>query len=168
MLRLFRQWITSFEEAGCTEPAALRFAGRFSSKEDVTLYNVSLLTGERMVKLKFISSRHEVDQLDFMKFTWHKQTLSNTKSDRSYVFFSIFVCHVRAQTEAPDESDVYWIVHHCDSWRIKNQLDTTCYFIFLPIDSTCFGHYYAHHQELATMLLNYHIGRFVLLQPNRT
>jgi hypothetical protein len=48
--------------------AALRFAGRISSKEDVVLYNVSLLTGLRTVKLKFVSSRHEVDQLDFMKF----------------------------------------------------------------------------------------------------
>ena len=26
---------------------------------------------------------------------------------------------------------------------------------------TCFGHYYIHHQELATILLNYHIGRTV-------
>jgi len=28
--------------------------------------------------------------------------------------------------------------------------------------STCFGHEYIHHQELATILLNYHIGRIVL------
>ena len=28
--------------------------------------------------------------------------------------------------------------------------------------STCFGHQYFHHQELATILLNYHIGRIVL------
>jgi len=28
--------------------------------------------------------------------------------------------------------------------------------------STCFGHQYIHHQELATVLLNYRIGRFVL------
>jgi len=28
--------------------------------------------------------------------------------------------------------------------------------------STCFGHKYIHHQELATILLNYHIGRIVL------
>jgi len=48
------------------------------------------------------------------------------------------------------------------NWRIKNQLDTTCYFIVLLIGSTCFGHYYAHHQELTTILLNYHIGRIVL------
>ena len=50
---------------------------------------------------------------------------------------------------------------YSNSSRI-NQLDATCYFIFVLIDSTCFGHEYAHHQEFATMLLNYHIGRFVL------
>ena len=37
------------------------------------------------------------------------------------------------------------------------------YFILLLIHLTCFGHYYAHHQELATVVLNYHIGRFVLV-----
>jgi len=35
----------------------------------------------------------------------------------------------------------------------KNQLDATYYFIVLLIGSTCFGHYYAHHQELATIML---------------
>jgi len=29
------------------------------------------------------------------------------------------------------ESYVYWTVHHCDSWGIKDQLDVTCYFISL-------------------------------------
>jgi len=53
-------------------------------------------------------------------------------------------------------------VHHCDSWRIKDQLDVTCYFIPLLMCSACFGHYYIYHQELATILLNYHIGRTVL------
>ena len=28
-------------------------------------------------------------------------------------------------------SEVYWTVHHCDSWRIKNQLDVTCYIYFI-------------------------------------
>ena len=28
--------------------------------------------------------------------------------------------------------------------------------------STCFGHKYIHHQELGTIMLNYHIGRIVL------
>ena len=40
-----------------------------------------------------------------------------------------------------------------EHWRIKNQLDATYYFIVLLIGSTCFGHYYAHHQELATITL---------------
>jgi len=50
------------------------------------------------------------------------------------------------------KSDVYWTMHHCDNWRIKNQQDATYYFIVLLIGSTCFGHYYAHHQELATIM----------------
>ena len=45
-------------------------------------------------------------------------------------------------------SDVCWTVHHCDNWRIINQLDVTYYFIVLLIGSTCFGHYYVRHQEL--------------------
>ena len=28
--------------------------------------------------------------------------------------------------------------------------------------STCFGHKYIHHQEFATILLNYHVGHIVL------
>ena len=57
---------------------------------------------------------------------------------------------------------VYWTVHHCDSSRTKDQLGVTCYFVSLLICATCFRYYYIHHQELATILLNYHIGRIVL------
>jgi hypothetical protein len=32
----------------------------------------------------------------------------------------------------------------------KNQLDVTEWFIALILHSTCFGHFYAHHQELET------------------
>ena len=35
----------------------------------------------------------------------------------------------------------------------KNQLDVTYYFIVLLVGSTCLGYYYAHHQELETMML---------------
>jgi hypothetical protein len=35
----------------------------------------------------------------------------------------------------------------------KNQAEATWYFIVLLIGSTCFKHYYAHHQELATTML---------------
>ena len=38
------------------------------------------------------------------------------------------------------KSNVYWTVHHCNSWRMKDQLDVTCYFISLIMCSTCFGH----------------------------
>jgi hypothetical protein len=37
--------------------------------------------------------------------------------------------------------------------RKENQLDATEWFIALMICSTCFGHFYAHHQELETTLL---------------
>ena len=30
-----------------------------------------------------------------------------------------------------DRFYVYWTMHHCDRWRIKDQLDVTCYFISL-------------------------------------
>ena len=45
---------------------------------------------------------------------------------------------------------------------MKDQLDVTWYFISLIMRSTCFAHSYIHHQELATVLLNYHIRRLVL------
>jgi len=35
------------------------------------------------------------------------------------------------RVERRNTSDVYWTVHHCDNWRIKNQLDATYYFIVL-------------------------------------
>jgi len=56
------------------------------------------------------------------------------------------------RTVTSNESDVYWTVHHCDNWWIKNRLDVICYFIVILVGSTCFGQYSAHHQELATMM----------------
>jgi len=40
-----------------------------------------------------------------------------------------------------------------DKRREENQLDATEWFIALIICSTCFGHLYAHHQELETMFV---------------
>ena len=54
-----------------------------------------------------------------------------------------FLLHVHRQcacTNMSVPSNVYWTVHHCNSWRMKNQLDVTCYFISLIMRSTCFGH----------------------------
>ena len=44
-------------------------------------------------------------------------------------------------------------VEYESSEEYKNQLDVTCYFIVFFIGLTCFGHYYDHHQELATIML---------------
>jgi len=40
----------------------------------------------------------------------------------------------------------------CTIAKYKNELDATYHFIVLLIGSACFGHYYAHHQELATIM----------------
>jgi len=45
-------------------------------------------------------------------------------------------------------SDVCLSVHLCICVEKNNQLDVTVGFIALMIRSTCFGHFYAHHQEL--------------------
>ena len=47
----------------------------------------------------------------------------------------------------------------------KIQIDATYYFIMLMLGSTCFGHYYAHLQELSTIALVYHIDRRTLIRP---
>ena len=41
--------------------------------------------------------------------------------------------------------------------REEDQLDATEWFIALVICSTCFGHLYAHHRELETILCYYRI-----------
>ena len=47
--------------------------------------------------------------------------------------------------------DVCLSVHSCICVEKENQLDATEWFIALIICSTCFGHFYAHHQELETI-----------------
>ena len=47
--------------------------------------------------------------------------------------------------------DVCLSVHRCICVQKKNQLYATEWFIALIIRSTCFGHFYAHHQELETI-----------------
>ena len=49
------------------------------------------------------------------------------------------------------ELDVRLCVPRCVCIQKKNQLDVTECFIALMIRSTCFGHFYAHHQELETI-----------------
>ena len=52
--------------------------------------------------------------------------------------------------------------------REENQLDATECFIALIICSTCFGHLYAHHQELETIIvLSPHMARNALVAGGR-
>jgi len=48
-----------------------------------------------------------------------------------------------------------------EEFKNKNQLDATYYFIVLFTGSTCFGHYYVHHQA-HNYNVDYHIGHLVL------
>ena len=61
-----------------------------------------------------------------------QQTPSNgAQYPRRSVFLTArFQNPENSQTCLP-ESNVYWTVHHCNSWRMKDQLDVTCYFISL-------------------------------------
>jgi len=55
--------------------------------------------------------------------------------------------------ESAVKSDKIWCVFvraSLHTRREENQLDVTECFIALMIRSTCFGHFYAHHQELET------------------
>jgi len=73
------------------------------------------------------------DQVSSSTTTLHGVTFQKTV----FVFTAAITCHYK-----------YKII-----LKNKNQLDATYYFIVLLIGSTCFGHYYAHHQELATIVL---------------
>ena len=43
---------------------------------------------------------------------------------------AFFKCSKYGRVADNNTSYVYWTVHHCNSWRIKDQLDVTCYFNF--------------------------------------
>ena len=53
---------------------------------------------------------------------------------------SLTGCSSKYITKVESKCYVYWTVHHCDSWRIRDQLDVTTYFISLLVFSTCFEH----------------------------
>jgi len=51
-------------------------------------------------------------------------------------------------------SSIYLFIYLCLCVRSEeNQLDATEWYIALIICSTCFGHLYAHHQELETIFV---------------
>ena len=66
-----------------------------------------------------------------------------SKARFTFLIWRSLLHHSAAKLFVPEydtRSNVYWTVHHCNSWRMKDQLDVTCYFISLLMRSTCFGH----------------------------
>ena len=55
---------------------------------------------------------------------------------------------MNSEYRVTDKLDVCLPVRRCICAEKKNQLDATEWFLALIICSTCFGHFYAHHQEL--------------------
>ena len=53
---------------------------------------------------------------------------------------------------------IYQKLYPIHIWEEEDQLDATQCFTELIICSTCFGNVYAHHQELATVLLVCHVA----------
>ena len=54
----------------------------------------------------------------------HLQSQGHSKFRKCSYILVITKCETLSAT------NVYWIVHHCNSWGIKNQLDVTCYLYF--------------------------------------
>jgi len=94
-------------------------------------------------------------------FSWFCSVFTNKRKAFTSATKNLCIFHaneyyaavIQLQDTTTEKLDICWTVHHRVNWRIKNQLDATYYFIVLFIGSTCFGHYYAHHQEVATMML---------------
>ena len=63
--------------------------------------------------------------------------------DIPFIFDSMKFCFI-SHTIGPND-----LLH----LKNKIQLDATYYFITLMLGSTCFGHHYAHRQELTTIAL---------------
>jgi hypothetical protein len=124
----------------------------------------SSLTGVKVVE-KVVRSKNVVDdeapQLCAYWFTAMLSGRTWTNSTRCFVFSTL--CLSCAQkylqwllfryTEQHRYSWCMFVRASLSKRREENQLDATEWFIALIICSTCFGHLYAHHQELETILV---------------
>ena len=75
---------------------------------------------------------------------------------RSVIHSLCFTAGTMTHTSDTSTSKFYLLgaeINFCICVQKKNQLDATEWFIALIICSTCFGHFYAHHQELETISL---------------
>jgi len=96
-----------------------------------------------------VSSKHLHDETwsfscwtEERQHTWTKQCANPEKTRKFLTLKTYCMTDIRIDP-----------IKNRNNWGIKKQLDATYYFIVLLIGSTCFGHYYAYHQELATIML---------------
>jgi hypothetical protein len=115
----------------------------------------------RLSSLESISFTNQNEFLDAMVFVWLLLNLSGRKkgASRRVIYYSVVVFWIwihtlkanmaafRGKKDASLKTD-------CNNMhREENQLDATEWFLALIICSTCFGHFYDHHQELDTILV---------------
>ena len=92
---------------------------------------------------------------------WHTKKQAELSNNKEYDFVRGFTCcrsvhQIAARSACTGVTsciDVCLSVHRCICVEKKNQLDATEWLIALIICSTCFGHFYTHHQELETICL---------------
>ena len=83
-------------------------------------------------------------------------TVLNCRSTRVNTAALIYHTLTQVITVKMTELQLHFMLH-AKKWNTyvcvekKSQLDATEWFIALIIHSTCFGHFYAHHQELETI-----------------
>ena len=125
---IWREWLVFIL---VTELNGLVLPSLTWTKETATVFLLHLaLTSENMEKNQkiFVFQQHLMKLIClgsplFIPFIYNAQLWRHSSSMLNKLYFN-----------------VYWTVHHCNSWRMKDQLDVTCYFISLLMCSTCFGH----------------------------
>ena len=107
-------------------------------------------TTEMMLKLYFLLPFYHISDM-LQSWSSSESYLRSVKRDedrsKHLTFIGLCVANIVSEYKQQDAtflnlfiSNIYWTVHHCNSWRMKDQLDVTCYFISLLMCSTCFGH----------------------------
>ena len=89
-------------------------------------YNYTKFCNEAIYCQWYKIMKQQQWELKAVNWCFENTNIQNVKTKRlEQTIFNIFKNLLSDRTMAC----VYWTVHHCNSWRIKDQLDVTCYFI---------------------------------------
>jgi len=100
------------------------------------------------------------DEPRYARNMWKLKKYTKNKLCIKLVFLYTFISRCRSKKQKT-KNRVFWFKRTPLTGRTlnqykrreENQLDATEWFIALLICSTCFGHLYAHHEELETILV---------------